>query len=260
MYHEEELGRQPYEEQEWWEQQLETEREHRRRLEKEIASWKQEEIKWRAKAKRWLVVTALLAIAVIGLAFIWGMTSAELSDARQENDHWEAVYLSGGLPEHFGSLQDLRTWLAKDKTDIKGGEVEHLTQGELDCDDYALTLQKHALQHGYIVSLRFVDTTGEGRLDHAMNTAVIGNKVYSIEPQTDRVAYLCELDELDYADYALTLQKHALEDGYILSLRFVDTDGDGSLDRAMNTAVTGNKVYSIEPQTDKVTLLCNLDD
>jgi hypothetical protein len=193
MYHEEELGRQPYEEQEWWEQQLETEREHRRRLEKEIASWKQEEIKWRAKAKRWLVVTALLAIAVIGCAFGLVMTGVELSDARQEIDHWEAVYDSGGFPVHFSTLRELRVWLNNDDTD---SNPEHLTQGELDCDDYALTLQKHALEDGFIVSVRFVDTTGDGQLNHAMNTAVIGNKVYSIEPQTDVVAYLCDLDDI----------------------------------------------------------------
>jgi hypothetical protein len=193
MYHEEESGRQLDEEREWWEQQLETEREHRRQLEQEIASWKREEIKWRAKARRWLVVTALLAIAAIGFAFIWGMTSAELSDARQEIDHWESVYNSGELPVHFNTLPELRNWLYRDDTDTN---PEHLTQGELDCDDYALTLQKHALEDGYIVSVRFVDTTGDGRLNHAMNTAVIGNKVYSIEPQDDVVTYLCDLDDI----------------------------------------------------------------
>ena len=191
MYHEEELGRQPYEEREWWEQQLETEREHRKQLEKEIASWKQEEIKWRKKINRWLVVTALLAIAVISFAFIWGMTSAELSDARQEIDHWEAVYHSGGFPVHFSTLPELRNWLYRDDTDTN---PEQLSQGEIDCDDYALTLQKHALEDGYIVSAQFVDTDEDGTLDHAMNTAVIGNKVYSIEPQTDRVTLLCRLD------------------------------------------------------------------
>ncbi len=192
MYPEEEFGRQLNEEQEWWEQALEREREHRRQLEKAIAIWKQEEIKWRTKAKRWLAVTALLAIAAIGCAFGWGMTSAELSDARQENAHWESVYHSGGLPVHFSTLWELRTWLAQDDTDRN---PEHLTQGEeLDCDDYALTLQKHALQDGYIVSARLIDSDGDGSLDHAMNTAIIGNKVYSIEPQTDAVDFLCHLD------------------------------------------------------------------
>jgi len=194
MYPEEELEGQLNAEQEWWEQQLEIEREHRGQLEREIASWRQEEIKWRKKAKRWLVVTALLAIAVIGFAFCWGITSADLSNARQEIDHWESVYYSGGLPVHFSTLRDLRIWLANDDTD---SNPEHLTQGEEpDCDDYALTLQKHALQDGYIVSLRFVDTKGDGSLDHAMNTAVIGNYVYSIEPQTDYVdpIPLCPLD------------------------------------------------------------------
>jgi hypothetical protein len=191
MYPEEEFGRQLNEKQEWWAQELEKEREHRRHLEKEIAIWRQEEIKWRAKAKRWLAVTALLAIAVIGCAFGWGMTGAQLSDARQEIAHWETVYHSGGLPVHFSTLWELRTWLAQDDTDTN---PEHLTPGDLDCDDYALTLQKHALQDGYIVSARLVDSDEDGLLDHAMNTAVIGNKVYSIEPQTDAVTYLCSLD------------------------------------------------------------------
>jgi nitrogen fixation-related uncharacterized protein len=192
MYSNEEFGRQRNEEREWWAQELGKEREHRRQLEKELAIWKQEEIKWRAKAKRWLAVTALLAIVIIGCAFGWGMTSAQLSDARQEIAHWETVYHSEELPVQFSSLWELRTWLAQDDTDRN---PEHLTEGEgIDCDDYALTLQKHALQDGYIVSARFVDTDGDGSLDHAMNTAVIGNEVYSIEPQTDAVDFLCYLD------------------------------------------------------------------
>jgi hypothetical protein len=192
MHPEEESEGQMSAEQEWWQQQLEIEREHRGQLEREIASWKQEEIRWRKKAKRWLVVTALLVIAVLGFAFCWGITSAQLSDARQEIDHWESVYYSGGLPVQFSNLQGLRNWLYRDDTDTN---PEHLTQGALDCDDYALTLQKHALQDGYIVSLRFIDADGDGVLDHAMNTAVIGNNVYSIEPQTDVVTYLCQLDD-----------------------------------------------------------------
>jgi len=191
MYPDEEFGRQLNEKQEWWAQALEREREHRRQLEKEMAIWRQEEIKWRAKAKRWLAVTALLAIAIIGCAFGWGMTSAQLSDARQEIAHWETVYHSGGLPVHFGTLWELRTWLAQDDTDTN---PEHLTPGDLDCDDYALTLQKHALQDGYIVSAQVVDSDGDGLLDHAMNTAVIGNEVYIIEPQTDAVDFLCRFD------------------------------------------------------------------
>jgi hypothetical protein len=137
-----------------------------------------------------MTAIALLTIGVIAFGINWGIASSNLADARAEVEHWKSVYYSRGLPVHFGSLGELRDWLAEDNTNTPEG-VEHLSPGELDCDDYALMLQKHALEDGYIISVRFELSGEEG---HACNTAVIGNNIYHIEPQTDVVRLIGHLD------------------------------------------------------------------
>jgi hypothetical protein len=134
----------------------------------------------------------MLAIGVIACGIGWWITSVDLADTRAEAGHWKSVYYNGGLPVQFNSLSELEGWLAEDTTDIHGGGVEHLSPGALDCDDYALTLQKHALEDGYLISVRFEFGGEEG---HACNTAVIGNDVYRIEPQDDTVKQIGCLDK-----------------------------------------------------------------
>jgi len=60
-----------------------------------------------------------------------------------------------------------------------------------ECDDYAVALQESAAWSGYYVSVQF-DVAEE----HALNTAVIGNDIYYIEPQTDEVWFLGQRDML----------------------------------------------------------------
>ena len=86
----------------------------------------------------------------------------------------------------FASLGDLKAWLAQDKTD----EIPpHETT--FDCDDYARTLQRHALQEGYLINCEYLFLK-EGA--HVVNTAVIGNCCYWIEPQTDKTQLYYYLD------------------------------------------------------------------
>lgn len=192
MYFEEELEGELSAEQRWWEQLLGVEREFRKQREKERASWEQEKARWRSKIRRWTIAIALLAIGVVVCGVNWGTAQANLADARAEVEHWKSVCYSGGLPVHFGSLGELEDWLAEDDTNTN---PEHLTQGELDCDDYALTLQKHALEDGYLISVHLFDTVGDGLFNHMANIAVIGNDIYRIEPQTDGVTLIGHLDE-----------------------------------------------------------------
>ena len=49
-----------------------------------------------------------------------------------------------------------------------------------DCDDYAVALVYNALSDGYSVSLQVED-------NHMLNSTVIGNNIYFIEPQNDKV-------------------------------------------------------------------------
>jgi hypothetical protein len=175
-----------------WQKQLEKEREFMERLGAERARWEQEEIKRRRVRKFFLAGAAFLALAVMAFCGInWWVTSVELSDAREQAAYWEAIYYSESHQSHFDSLWELEKWLAEDDTNYN---PEHLTTGALDCDDYALTLQKHALQDGHILSVHLFDSDGDGSFDHMANIAVIGNDVYQIEPQGDHVVHLIQLD------------------------------------------------------------------
>jgi hypothetical protein len=192
MYYEEERESwlEAEEERQELQHQLEAERELRKQLESEKAAWEQERARWGRRSIWWTIIAAMLAIGVIACGIGWWITSVGLADTRAEAEHWKSVYDSGGLPVQFSSLHELKDWLAEDNTDIYGGGVEHLSPGALDCDDYALTLQKHALEDGYLISVRF-----EFENEHACNTAIIGNDVYRIEPQNDTVKQIGCLDK-----------------------------------------------------------------
>lgn len=146
--------------------------------------------------RNWLI--AALAIAVIVCGVFLGLMGSSLSGTRAEVDYWRAEaegqwaeadywenqYQSIQEPRHFNSLQELNTWLAEDDTDSYAYVPTYF-----DCDGFALTLQRHALEDGYIISCE-VDLV---RM-HMLNTAVIGNVCYLIEPQTDEVSVYCYLD------------------------------------------------------------------
>ena len=85
----------------------------------------------------------------------------------------------------FASLKELKEWLRSDNTDrvhlIFGNEGTRVNP-DFDCDDYAYTLQKAAEKDGYLISIQ-VDTMKR----HGLNNTFIGNDIYFIEPQTDKV-------------------------------------------------------------------------
>ncbi|MBA7613975.1 hypothetical protein ES703_21236 [subsurface metagenome] len=89
----------------------------------------------------------------------------------------------------FESLQELKQFLEDDDTNeilrlypIKGtGGVISFTGP---CDYYALNLQRRALEAGYLMSIEIIEKDNE---PHMINSAIIGNEVYYIEPQTDEV-------------------------------------------------------------------------
>lgn len=102
---------------------------------------------------------------------------------------WPIIYTAPQSESHlryFKSHSELVLWLARDDTD----SYEYVPD-TFDCDDFALTLQKHALEDGYIVSCEYIEHNGDA---HMLNTAVIGNKVYKIYPQTDEACLYYYLD------------------------------------------------------------------
>ena len=80
-------------------------------------------------------------------------------------------------PQHFPNYHTLLNWLYEDRTDR-----ETYVENTFDCEDFAMRLQKEALEDGWIVSIQ-LDTEKH----HALNNAFVPNenKIYFIEPQND---------------------------------------------------------------------------
>jgi len=109
---------------------------------------------------------------------------------------------------HFQNLVELEQWLENfGELDIRFNVAEEETGQlikEFDCDDYALRLQEEALRDGYIISFEVIryreynDLFKQKRLPygatHAVNSAVVGNEVYYIEPQTHEIVFAAYLD------------------------------------------------------------------
>jgi hypothetical protein len=102
----------------------------------------------------------------------------ELTTALEEADYWE----SKAHPRQFTSLEELKAWLASN--DIN--EREYIPD-TYDCDDFAQDLMIAALEDGYLVSTELWSC-------HMLNSTIIGNNIYTIEPMTDGVQFVGELD------------------------------------------------------------------
>ena len=86
-----------------------------------------------------------------------------------------------------------------DVVDHAGNSVQ-----KFDCDDYARRLQDRALQEGYIISFEVIRHTEYNSLFskkklptgaiHAINSVIIGNDVYYIEPQTKEIVFVANID------------------------------------------------------------------
>jgi len=107
----------------------------------------------------------------------------------------------------FEKLAELKQWLSNVKLiDIHFTVVNQAGNSvqKFDCDDYARRLQDKALQEGYIISfevIRHVEYNSlfkEKKLPigaiHAINSVIIGNDVYYIEPQTQEIVFVANLD------------------------------------------------------------------
>ena len=85
--------------------------------------------------------------------------------------------LEEAQPRYFSSTEELEVWLANDDTN----QMEY-SSDEFNCIDFALTLQQRALDSGYILSTEVLPVAA-----HWVNIAVIGDGIYLIEPQDDRI-------------------------------------------------------------------------
>lgn len=94
----------------------------------------------------------------------------------------------------FESRQKLQEWLDRHTIALLNG----------DCDDAAYQLQRLALSDGYIMNFEKIDWNEYNQLGfkyklamgtyHAINSAVIGNELWFIEPQTQEIKLAAGLD------------------------------------------------------------------
>ena len=109
---------------------------------------------------------------------------------------------------HFQDIEELQRWLENiELVDISSEVVnKEINQGikSFDCDDYALKLQEKALRDGYMMSFEVIysgeysDLFKQGQIPdgtiHAINSVIIGNEVYYIEPKTHEIVFVAYLD------------------------------------------------------------------
>lgn len=95
----------------------------------------------------------------------------------------------------FASEEELAEWLVADKTN----EIPYM-KDIFECENFARSLMKHALNDGNYMSFQVLknytrpETNEFTEGPHAINSTIIGNYVYFIDPQTDEywIAYKLE--------------------------------------------------------------------
>jgi len=107
-------------------------------------------------------------------------TIGELEQKLAESERFGTYWWARANPREFESLDELNAWLAKDDTDSTLYIFGSGCLVNYDCDDYATALVQNALLDGYSVSAQIVG-------NHMLNSTIIGNKIYFIEPQNDKV-------------------------------------------------------------------------
>lgn len=105
-----------------------------------------------------------------------GKLEQKLTDSEKFGAYW----WDRAHPMEFGSVGELKAWLAQDDADSTLYIYGSGCILEYDCDDYAVALARNALADGYDVSLQIEGT-------HMLNSTIIGNNIYFIEPQNDKV-------------------------------------------------------------------------
>ena len=87
---------------------------------------------------------------------------------------------------YFTSLEELKDWLKKDKTNTLVASYPNF-----DCDDYAYELQQRAIKDGYIIS---TELDWKKHEYHMLNSVRIGKDIYFVEPQDDTVWFHVSVD------------------------------------------------------------------
>ena len=107
---------------------------------------------------------------------------------------------------HFQDLDELERWLGKEVLFVGIDVVDEQTGKFIkrwECEDYAIRLQEKALRDGYIISFEIIHPSEYNSLFkqkipyssiHAINSVVIGNEIYYIEPQNHEIVFVAYID------------------------------------------------------------------
>lgn len=125
-----------------------------------------------------------LAISERYSASLWAANEELLKEINALNTQihlWRFDYKDTKLKE-FGSVEELEQWLVGNSI----SENEYI-KDTYDCDDFAVDLTLSALADGYWIGLGCY--TG-----HMFNVTIMGNNIYKIEAESDKVDYWGAID------------------------------------------------------------------
>ena len=103
---------------------------------------------------------------------------------------------------NFSDLEELKQWL-ENRNNVTTIRFQY-PDTTVDCDDFALALQRIALEDGYLMSFQIIEPGQYNSLFehskippntfHAVDLVIIGNNAYFIEPQTGEIVLAAQLD------------------------------------------------------------------
>ena len=154
----------------------------------------------------------MLAVSLAGGLFCWGLVYSKITTVPEiivqketrdisryiERPTVEVVEVEKEVPvqlRHFGSEEELIEWLHADKTD----ELTYI-EDRFECEDFSQTLMNNAVEDGLYMSFQVLknytrpETKEFIKGPHAINSTIIGNYIYFIDPQNDELwrAYVLE--------------------------------------------------------------------
>ena len=106
---------------------------------------------------------------------------------------------------HFQDLDELERWLGQEVLFVGIDVVDERTGKFIkrwECVDYAIRLQEKALEDGYIMSFEVIHHSEHNSLfkqkipygsSHAINSVIIGNEIYYIEPQNHEIVFVANI-------------------------------------------------------------------
>lgn len=129
---------------------------------------------------------------------------AELRDKNDELRRDNHELKENGKLRYFESTDELKAFLEESDVDQRIYIAAEQDFRNYDCEDFAIALRDAALSKGFHMNIQALwryrrPDTGElittgGSEGHALNSAIINNELYFIEPQTDAFWLAAYLD------------------------------------------------------------------